>query len=437
MKRRAFFGLAGALGLTLGLPIAFRGSTRARAAGDEPYAGPFFVFVTASGAWDPRFMFDPSEDPDQNRLTTEIGNVGRISFSPTVVDPEALGYGPETAPYLMSNEAFLAAHGARLTVINGIDTGTNNHDVGVRLTTSGSTTRGFPSLGALVAADRAPRKPMAYVSGGGYDATAGLVPLTRANDVGALRRVARPHLLNPDEPDSERYHTRETVERIERFSAERLEALRGAQRLPRLQRAMDEFTAAKAQDDTLARLALPDELVDVPLRDLENFMRQAQLAIAAFEAGLAVSANLELGGFDTHADHDRDQVRQIAKLLAGLDFLLRRSSDAGLGGDLYVIVASDFGRGPYYNGNDGKDHWPVTSMLVSGPGLGGDRVLGGTTEDQQPKGIDRSSLEAVDSGGVTLTPAVVHRSLRTVSGITGNELDESFPLPEDDLQLFA
>src|SRR3982751_5443199 len=42
-------------------------------------------------------------------------------------------------------------------------------------------------------------------------------------------------------------------------------------------------------------------------------------------------------------------------------------------------VISDMGRTPRLNGANGKDHWPVTSAMLIGGGVKGDRTFGGTS----------------------------------------------------------
>ncbi len=207
---------------------------------------------------------------------------------------------------------------------------------------------------------------------------------------------------------------------------------------------MSSLYLARQAENELADLQVPDALVDLPagINDLESLMQQAQLALAAFKSGLAVSANLRLGGFDTHGDHDRDQRRQIAKLLGGLNYIFDQIGAQGLDGKVFVVAASDFGRGPHYNGTgqgSGKDHWPITSLLAAGPGIAGDRVIGGTNEaDQKAKDIDPGSLATVDAGsGIKLDPKQIHLALRKLAGVEGHEVSTKFPLLGDPLPLFG
>lgn len=437
MKRRTFFQLAAATGLTLGV------SKRSVQAQGQAFAGPFWVQVNASGAWDPTLLFNPVADLMQSRKYTDIGTVGAISYANVPIDPGALGL-DATKGYeasLMSNAAFVTKYAQQLLVINGVDTSTNNHDAGSRTMWSGRLAEGYPSLAALVAASKGNGSPMAYLSAGGYDATAGLVPLTRVSGADAMKKLAQVFKIDPNNAMSTDYfHSAATADRIRAAQAARLQALQEAQYLPRLRGSMAELAAARLRDGELQGLQLPDKLVEVPgLGDLQRMMQQAQLAVAAFKAGVAVCANLNLGGFDTHANHDRNQPLQLAKLLFGIDYLMTLAQTE-LGGNLIMLAASDFGRGPFYNGDGdgaGKDHWPVTSMFAMGPGIAGGRVVGATTPDQRARLVDPASLAVVDgtegTDGVKIRPEHIHQALRRLAGV-----DEAlFPLPGEALPLFA
>jgi uncharacterized protein (DUF1501 family) len=232
------------------------------------------------------------------------------------------------------------------------------------------------------------------------------------------------------------------MQRILSAHAARTGALRDADHLPTPRAARQALIDARASTSVLERLALPETLIDlVPgeLGDLERFEQQGQMALSAFASGLTATASLSLGGFDTHANHDRDQVRQIVKLLGGVDYLIAEAERQGLADKLYVVCVSDFARGPHYNGenaNAGKDHWPITSLFACGPGIVGDRSVGATDGAQLGRKLDPATLQPSDAG-VKLAPHHVHRALRRLAGIDAHPLSMRYPLPGEDLPLFT
>lgn len=438
MDRRNFLKLSALCSLSLAAPLVTR-KTAAQSAG---YGGPYWLLVHAGGAWDPRFLFDPIGGGDQNRLYTAEGSAGNIRFADYPVDLAQLGL-DTTLGYeniLLSPGDFAAKHGHRVTIINGIDTSTNNHEAGSRATWSGRLLGEYPAFGALVAAAKAKDQPIPFISGGSYDVTAGLVPLARTGSPDTLTKVAYPHLINPNDTKPDRYHTDDTVARLRNARAERLARLRGRAGLVRERNAIDQLDHARLATGDLARIKLPAKLVDIPggqLDDLERMERATQIAFSAFQSGVAAVATITLGGFDTHGDHNRNQARQVTKLLAGLDYLFTEADAAGLAGKLYVVVGSDFGRGPTYNSNNdnaGKDHWPVTSMIVAGPNIPGNRVVGATDGGLQALPVDKGTLTPAN-GGVTLTPEIVHTALRAVAGVA--DAESKFPLSAPLLPIFG
>ena len=84
----------------------------------------------------------------------------------------------------------------------------------------------------------------------------------------------------------------------------------------------------------------------------------------AFKTGVAVSADLYLGGFDTHANHDRDHEWLLGNLTGGVDYLWDYAEAHGVADRLVVVMGSDFGRTNFYNAQSGKDHWPIGSFII-------------------------------------------------------------------------
>ncbi len=440
MKRRTFLKAAAMAGAAASAPAIFRQTARAQ----EVYSGPYWLFVNAAGGWDPQFMFDPTDNSEHRRIYSGTPSIGNISYAPIGLDWELLEWDSTLGieEHIMTAEQFLTAHGDKLTVVNGIDTTTNSHDGGQQIMGSGQLTASYPAIGALIAAAKAPTMPMSFFSGGGYDVTGGHIPLTRVSNADSFQRIARPNEISAGEPETDLYHTAETMARIRSFQQARNEALRDRQRLPKLRIAMQDLLNARLSTGVLDRVELPEELIDLPqgeLNDLEGFMRQGQLLMASFKSGLSATGSINFGGWDTHGNHDRDHSRKVVKLFGGIDFLIQEAGRQGLADKLYIVATSDFGRGPHYNGEgggSGKDHWPISSMFALGPGIAGNRMIGGTDNDQLARRVDPDSLELSDDG-IKLGPEHVHRALRAIAGMDDAPFMGEYPLPGEDLALFG
>ena len=416
MNRRDFFKLAGLAGLTL-IP----GASATAEGGIIPptpraYEGTFWIFVNASGGWDPTMLCDPKgraneeeQDPVNTYLTSDILTAGNINYAP-------LGY----------NDTFFQKYYQDLLVINGLDMQTNGHDSGSRHTWSGRLVEGFPSIAALIAANAGPELPMSYLSFGGYDLTAGLVARTRSGNTNALGRIAYPDRVDPQDANN-RFHSTRAAELIQEARDGRRATQELTASLPREQVAMNQmFTATEGANELkLLQQYLPAELAtDNVLR------RQAQVALAAYRAGISISVNLNMGSFDTHGDHDNLQGMRLTTLLEGIDAIWQEAEAQQVAENVVVVVGSDFGRTPSYNANNGKDHWSVSSMMLMGKGISGNRVIGATTARHQPLLIDPQSL-GVSESGIRVQPQHVHHELRKLAGIADGEFAQMFPLTPD------
>lgn len=428
MDRRDFLKFAGIAGLSVASPFGFQQKAKAQA---TSYDGTFFVMLNASGGYDPTSLCDPKgmlseeEENPMNRsyMAADIQSAGNIPFAPvgTTTDIE------------MSNADFFNKHYQNLLVINGVDTATNGHDSGSRHVWSGRLAEGYPAFGALVAASKARAAPMAFLSNGGYDLTQGLVAPTRSGNTGALQRIAYPHRMDTNNPDS-LFHTEATVERIRVAQEERLAAAMATRQLPKVRRAMDTLYTARIGENEVRRLTdfLPESLDNSQNR----VRRQAQIAIASYKAGLSVACNLNTGGFDTHGNHDAAHIPRLGRLLAGADFVMEEAERQGVADKVVVVIGSDFGRTPGYNDTNGKDHWSITSYMVMGAGVDGNRVVGGSTERHHPLTVNPETL-SLDEAGVRITPTHIHKELRRLADITDDELANKFPLTAEDMRLFG
>ncbi len=187
---------------------------------------------------------------------------------------------------------------------------------------------------------------------------------------------------------------------------------------------------ARVGDNNLNRLVSL-----LPERVSSGLEGQAEVAIAAFSAGVAVAANMHIGGFDTHGNHDQSHANRLTALLEGVDHLWNQIEAAGMQERVTVLIGSDFGRTPFYNDGNGKDHWNVTSLMAMGAGVRGNRVVGGTDAHVEALAVNPQSL-ALDPAGVILTPEHIHVALRQMAGISPT-LSSQFGIQADFLNLFS
>ena len=423
MKRRDFFRASAAVGLTVSTPIMTGNIARA----ESPfgiYDGPLWVYVNATGGWDPTMIVDPKGKETQINNYFSQADKQPVEGNPVEVAP---GNGvPE----------FFNRYGHKTSVINGIDCQTFNHHPGERFAASGILGAGNPSFAALYAAATAPEAPMAYISDGlGYDFTGGLVTASRTDEDAAnyLNELANPNL---DIKNNQDYFSPDVLEIIQAARAERLQALNSIQKLPRVQQSMGELYTARIGKGQLKEL---EAYIGALGNETNPAIAAGKLGLAAYQAGLTRSISLSIKGFDTHADHDNLQGQRIQMLLNTVDAILSNAEEQGLADQVVVVVNSEFGRTPGYNGAMGKDHHTFSSMFIIGDGIPA-QVLGATTDQQAILKVKPGTFEVVgdnDAGGVRINQGHVNAGMRKLAKIDGHEYAQAFNLGVSDMGLFG
>ena len=170
-----------------------------------------------------------------------------------------------------------------------------------------------------------------------------------------------------------------------------------------------------------------------------DLRRQAQLTVLAFRTGVAVSADLYLSGFDTHATHDPDHEWLLGNLTDGVDYLWDYAEQHGVADRMVVVMGSDFGRTNFYNSQDGKDHWPIGSYVVmekNQPWT--NRTVGETDGLHFAQKIDPRTLGRDDANGTVIYPKHVHKALRRYLGIEDSPGAKRFPFSNtEDFAFFS
>jgi len=415
--RRDFLKLCSLAGLGFACP---RGMTSlASAAGKEqpPYEGPYYVVFNASGGWDTTYLMDPKGTGGINRLYAEgdILTKGAHKFAPT--GKHRTGG--------MSNEEFYADFSGELLVLNGLDYSVNNHSPGARYMATGKLdSLAYPTFAALVAACKGPTCPLSFLTFGNYSATGNVVAMSRVPYLPSLQKIALADHIEGNARSP--YHDDFALTRIEQALREQNETRASQPRLPRIERAENMLYAAQVNSKSLQRVT-PYIPKSIPK---ERMSQQAEIALAAFKAGVCVSANITIGQFDSHANNDTDQMKLIPEFLAGIAYFIRRAEESKIRDKLVVIVQSEMGRTPNYNGGNGKDHWSIGSVMFLGPGIKGDRVIGATDEKQFSVPINPQTLacEKEKDKGIRVRPEHIHTELRKYAGIAGHPFAKKFPL---------
>jgi hypothetical protein len=234
----------------------------------------------------------------------------------------------------------------------------------------------YPTFAALVAACQGPACPLSFLTFGNYSATGNLVAMSRVPYAQSLRKLANADAVEGN--DRSPYHDGFALDRIERALQVQTQARAGGPRLPRAEHAENMLFAAQINSKALRRVT-PYISAALPK---ERLSQQADIALASFKAGVCVSANLSIGQFDSHANNDRDQMRLLPELLAGIRHIMRRAEDLKIRDRLVVIVQSEMGRTPAYN----------------------------------------------RGGGIRVRPEHIHGALRDLAGIADHPFSRRFPL---------
>lgn len=422
--------------------------------------GAFWVHVQATGGWDAALICDPKAALRKRGLNRDIslyhvpvlgpngpadgtGLIRPARSASLLTTPGGgipyLGFADlhgEPADPAHPYKCFFPTYYDRITIINGIDTGTINHETGVRYCSAGSINEGFPCFATQVAVARGPEKPLAFVSLGGYAETAGLLPATTlvGPALGNLQRLLVPNNRSADNRTGETLVSPKTMDAIRAAHDKRTERLRAQLNLPEQRRALDAMQSAEAGRGKLEALSFNG-------RD-ESRRNVIAVAVNAYRQGLAVSMNIPISGFDSHGDNEQAQAQALYETFETIKAVLEETESPAAGKQpvpAVVTVTSDFGRSPYYR-NQGTDHWPIASMMIVqnalakkiGLAIPTNAVIGATTEGDASQAmraqkVNPKSLKP-DSNGVTLTPGHVVRALRRLAGIDGSPRLAAWPL---------
>ena len=391
----------------------------------EPYEGRLLVTLQLDGGVDVTQLCDPKTnvagEPKINRWADQLepDRVGNIEFAPVA-----------------NNFEFFDRFGRDMLVINGVDSQTNSHETGKLYNWTGSNAEGKPSLSALFAAVQSPHQPLAYSVFEGFSRTAGLIGYNRFDNLSNIGALIQPNI----DPWSGNFKRAEAdVLRSQNLVQDGVEALLAQPNMSARERqSVLRFVEARESREGLQRLAeiIPTEENIMPREDLNaggmNFSsslkQQMQGALLVFKSGIGSAADLSLGGFDSHEDHDVVSEALLSHFAGAVQFFWDYAEELGISDRIVLVIGSDFSRTNFYNDGNGKDHWPIGSYIVMEQGAPwGDRVVGLTDELHFAKAIDPETLKE-SPRGVLMTPSHIHKALRTYLGLDLYASDMGFGL---------
>ncbi|MCH2181819.1 MAG: DUF1501 domain-containing protein [Mariniblastus sp.] len=140
----------------------------------------------------------------------------------------------------------------------------------------------------------------------------------------------------------------------------------------------------QAFDVSQADRSLREEYGDTP------FGRGCLAAVRLIEKGVRC-VEVTLNGWDTHVNNHELQAGRIKILDPALATLIRDLKRRDLLDSTMVVCGGEFGRTPWLNSLEGRDHWPSGfAMALAGGGIQGGRVVGETSPQPKRDAKDRT-----------------------------------------------
>lgn len=380
---------------------------------DVPADGLKFLFVFNNGGWDPTRVFAP-EFRNRNvdmELDAEEATAGGITYVAHADRP--------------SVSSFMDAYHSELLVLNGLQVRSIAHEICTMIALTGDTSGFKPDFATLIASSTSTEYtlPHLVLDGPSFPGDRGTA-VARTGSQGQLEALLSGDILGwTDTPQPELPRPYEGT--IDEYLARRVSARSS------IGRSVGDQTLAGAYADAFGKAR--------DLKDYRHIMdfttaggslaSQAQVAVDALSTGLSRCVSLGFPGFsgnglgwDSHADNDATQSPLFEGLFAGLGQLMQLlhstpgTSGTTLAEETIVVVQSEMGRTPQLNGTVGKDHWPYTSLMMLGPGLTTDRVVGSFDDSYVGSLVDLDTAEVTGSGR-TLSAEAVGAALLTLADI--------------------
>jgi uncharacterized protein (DUF1501 family) len=368
-----------------GTSLGCRGTPRAKRVVEAPHPR-YWVLILLSGGHDTLYTTDPKNAPEVDSIVT-------LPTENRVVTAGELRLGPHFAP--------LSRWASELTVLNGVQVRTVNHDTGQKqffhLKTNIvdvmpsvldiiATRRNGQPLGAayINLSSRAMHSPAYFGTADQFYFGKGDVfeQIARANpqELGALAKVFR-----------------RRASAVGRSGPGWREA---EQTAIYLKEVADFFEHAAE----VPRLVVTERSTDYVTQSMAESLDRALWLI---EHDLCCGVVLDLGllGWDTHIRNESKQGEMNGNFAKFFDDYLadlhaRKNRHGVLAQQTVTVVGSELGRFPRQNDMLGKDHLPQTSFVFTGPGIRAGKSFGRTGRRMEGLPIAYRNGDLAEAGRV-------------------------------------
>jgi uncharacterized protein (DUF1501 family) len=157
------------------------------------------------------------------------------------------------------------------------------------------------------------------------------------------------------------------------------------------------------------------------------FGRGCLMARRLVEQGVPF-VEVEMGGWDTHAENFATLERKLPELDQALSALVADLAERELIGRTVVLWMGEFGRTPRINGRAGRDHWArCWSCVIGGGPVVGGRVVGktsadGTQVESEPYAAQDLMATVCHALGISLETTFTSRSGRPMKIANGGKV---------------
>ena len=363
MKRRNFFKMAGT---TLMLPKIASASSIS----DNPR----LLIIYNQGGWDVSMLFDPKFHSNQIQTASdgESKTIGGLTFVDSPERPNVRNF--------MNQYANMTA------IINGLGIGSISHRKCERLLFTGSRLDAAPDFGSIIAHHHSDVPlPYSILSGPRMTGDLGL-------NVSRVDQTFIDLLQQNTQIDYTRVYAH-----IQQYQNAQSQNIEDVSRHQEYWQALERRNFLKNQIDIF-----PTTISSDPID-------QMRLSVKLLANDISRVSMVEIPPppfhqWDSHSGNDALQSGCFEYLFQNLNHLCEQlhqtldNQGNPLMDSTTIMVMSEMGRTPVYNMNEGKDHWPFTSMLLFGNRIRGGQVFGATDDKITPKKINFQDGQASNNG---------------------------------------